>query len=150
MAVAAAAGSWPTLLKHLVVLTSLLRLHLLLVVVLLEYCRMVVCALQASHHHGRVYVATSEYFGVGNTRVPSIYWAVVDPSENLCKPSLEDWGLLASEQGLALAYPVIAPRDCGAFLAYAYGGNTTIKLDGVSRPAYAGELVGRATRSPGT
>lgn len=62
----------------------------------------------------------------------------MDPSQDMCKPSLEDWGVLASEQGLALAFPMIVPRDCGALLAYVYGGNTTVTLDGPTYPAYAG------------
>lgn len=86
-------------------------------------------------------MATPEFFGVGGTSVPSIYWAIIDPSPDLCTPSLLDWGMVASEQGLALAFPAMAAREeCGALLAYVYGGNTTLLLDGNSYPAYAGEV----------
>lgn len=63
----------------------------------------------------------------------------MDPSPRLCSPSLESWGLLASADGLALATPIITGRsECGAFLAFSYGGNTTIELNGKRYPAYAG------------
>jgi hypothetical protein len=52
-----------------------------------------------------------------------------------------DYGLIASESGLALAYPVIAARKEGAVLAYAYGGARSIQLNGASYPAYAGKHV---------
>jgi len=100
----------------------------------------VVGYMQATHHHGDVLVATSEWFGEGDARLPSIYWAVVDPSPNLCKLTVERRGVVASEDGLALAYPSIAAHaQGGVILAYSYAGNTTVTLDGVSYPAYAGE-----------
>lgn len=97
---------------------------------------------KATKHKGLVYLATTNFFGAGYNRVPSIFWAIVDPSIHLCKPSLLDWGVVASEQGLALAFPVMAARaECGAFIAYAYGGNTTLTLGPNAYPAYAGECV---------
>ena len=85
-------------------------------------------------------MATGELFGEKEARLPALYWAIIDPSPKLCKPSVMDWGVVASEQGLALAFPVIAAReDCGALLAFAYGGNMDITLNGNTYPAYAGE-----------
>lgn len=85
-------------------------------------------------------MATPEYFGSGANRLLSIYWAIIDPSRHLCKPSIHHWGMVASEQGLALSWPVIAARhDCGAVLAYVYGGDMDLRLNGKPYPAYAGE-----------
>lgn len=54
-------------------------------------------------------------------------------------------------QGLALAFPVIAARpEGGAVLAYAYGGNTDIRLDGSYQPAYAGEAFRALHRATGS
>jgi hypothetical protein len=96
--------------------------------------------MQATHHRGLVYMTTPEYYGTGANRLLSIYWAIIDPSRHLCKPSIHHWGLVASEQGLALTFPTIAARhDCGAVLAYVYGGNMDVRLNGRSYPAYAGK-----------
>lgn len=94
---------------------------------------------QATKFRGLAFIATQDFFGAEKARLPSIFWAIVDPSPRLCSPSLESWGLLASADGLALATPIITGRsECGAFLAFSYGGNTTIKLNGQPYPAYAG------------
>jgi len=95
---------------------------------------------QATHHHGHVYIATTEFFGDRDSRTPSIYWAVVDPSHGLCKPALKNWGMVASADGLTLAYPVIAACERGVFLAYAYSGSGNLNLKAQSYPAYAGEF----------
>lgn len=86
-----------------------------------------------------MYIATTEFFGVRNTRVPSIYYAIVDPSEKLCDPHVDRWGMVASEDHYALAYPSIGARLDGAVLCYSYGSDKAIVLDGVSTPAYAGK-----------
>lgn len=100
--------------------------------------------LQATKFRGLVFIATSEFFGAEEDRLPAIFWAIVDPSAKLCSPSLANWGVVASINGLSLAYPVITGRhDCGAFLAFAYGGNTTIELNGETYPAYAGAYTYR-------
>lgn len=56
--------------------------------------------LQATLYKNKLYVATSDYFGDASSgRVPSIYWGIFDvQSPKLCKPSLVDWGMVASEQ----------------------------------------------------
>jgi hypothetical protein len=86
-----------------------------------------------------MYVATSEYFGARNTRVPSIYYAIIAPSRGLCKAHIHKSGLVASEDGFALGFPIIAARDDGAVLGYSYGSAGSIELNGVTYPAYAGE-----------
>lgn len=86
-----------------------------------------------------MYIATTEFYGDKDSRTPSIYWVVVDPSPGLCKPALKDWGMVASADGLTLAYPVIAACERGVFLAYAYSGSVNISLKAQSYPAYAGE-----------
>jgi hypothetical protein len=95
--------------------------------------------LQAVQHNGLLYLTTSEYWGSGAVRMPSIYYAVVQPDEGLCSVSRLEWGIVASQDGLATAYPVIAARkDGSATLAFAYSGAGTIS-DGQSRyPAYPG------------
>ena len=50
--------------------------------------------LQATKYEGKLYIATNELFGAKASRTPSIYWAIVDPSHKLCKPSVEDWGVV--------------------------------------------------------
>jgi hypothetical protein len=97
----------------------------------------------ATFHKGRLYIATSEFFGPRNTRVPSIYYAIVDPSAKLCDPHIDRWGVVASEDRYALAYPSIGARLDGAVLCYSYGSDEKIYLDGVSYPAYAGEQASR-------
>jgi hypothetical protein len=93
----------------------------------------------ATHHNGRVYVATTEFFGMRNTRVPSIYYAIINPSSGLCKAHIHKHGMVASKDGFALAFPVIAARDDGAVLGYSYGSAGSIELNGVTNPAYAGK-----------
>jgi hypothetical protein len=69
--------------------------------------------------------------------VPSIYWAAVKPNYGLCAVKRLDWGVVASEEGLALAFPVIAARKDGSVaLAFAYSGAGTVS-DG-HHPAYPG------------
>jgi hypothetical protein len=95
---------------------------------------------QATKFRGLVFVATEEFYGAEDDRLPAIFWAIVQPSPKLCSPSLLSWGMVASEQGLSLALPIITGRhECGAFLAFSYGGNRTIELNGKSYPAHAGK-----------
>lgn len=95
--------------------------------------------LQATHHNGQVYLTSSEYWGTGTVRMPSIYWAVVKPAPGLCSVTRLDWGVVASAEGLAAAYPVIAARTDGrAAVAFAYSGAGTIS--GGKYPANPGVL----------
>jgi hypothetical protein len=95
--------------------------------------------LQASHTDGLLYLTTGEYWGSEETRVPSIYWAVINPSDDICHLKREDQGMVASEEGLSLAYPVIAgTKSGGAVLAYSYSGAN--KLTNGNK-AYPGELA---------
>jgi hypothetical protein len=93
----------------------------------------------ATFHKGCLYIATSEYFGKTNKRVPSIFYAIVDPSARLCDPHIDRWGMVASEDKYALAFPAIAARREGVVLAFTLGSDDTITLDGETSPAYAGE-----------
>lgn len=101
------------------------------------YCCATVPTSQAVQHNGLLYLTTSEYWGSGAVRMPSIYYAVVQPDQGLCSVSRLEWGLVASQDGLATAYPVIAARkDGSATLAFAYSGAGTI-ADG-TYPAFPG------------
>jgi hypothetical protein len=94
--------------------------------------------LQATQHQGFLYVATGEYWGYDYVRMPSIYWAVIKSTENLCELTRKDHGLIASQDGLALAYPVIAAREGGgALVAFSYSGKGGIA--GGKHPAFPGE-----------
>ena len=104
-------------------------------------CLVPQCTSQISRHLNTLYYTGSEYYGLDD--VPSIYWAFIDPglgSNLLCTGSLriKAQGMIASRQGLALAYPVIAAKPGGlsAVVAYAYSGNVTLS-NGLG-PAYAG------------
>jgi hypothetical protein len=93
--------------------------------------------LQATHHKDHLYVATGEYWGYDYIRMPSVYWAVIKATDNLCELTRKDHGLIASQDGLALAYPVIAAReDGGALVAFSYSGKGAIA--GGRYPAYPG------------
>lgn len=99
------------------------------------------CPLQATQCNGLLYLATGEYWGDNSTRVPSIYWAVIKPTDDICHLSREDQGMVASDDGLALAYPVIvAAKEGGAVLAYSYSGAD--KMADGTLPAYPGERLG--------
>lgn len=96
-----------------------------------------VLVLQATHHKELLYVATGEYWGYDYVRMPSIYWAIIKSTDNLCDLTRKDHGLIASQDGLALAYPVIAARDNGgALVAFSYSGKGGIA--GGRYPAYPG------------
>lgn len=72
--------------------------------------------------------------------MPSIYWSVVKPNTGLCAVKRQDWGVVASEDGLAVAYPVIAARKDGSVtLAFAYSGAGQISDN--QYPAYPGVCV---------
>jgi hypothetical protein len=71
--------------------------------------------------------------------MPSIFWAVINPTDDICHLSREDQGMVASEEGLSLAYPVIAAtKRGGAVLAYSYSGPHRM-ANGLFT-AYPGEL----------
>jgi hypothetical protein len=94
---------------------------------------------QATQSNGLLYITTGEFWGANDTRLPSIYWAVIRPTDDICQLSREDQGMLASEDGLSLAYPVIAAsKSGGAVLAYSYSGPSEM-ANGVD--AFPGEGV---------
>jgi hypothetical protein len=69
--------------------------------------------------------------------MPSIYWSIVKPNTGLCAVKRLDWGVVASEEGLAVAYPVVAARKDGSVtLAFAYSGAGQISDN--QYPAYPG------------
>lgn len=55
----------------------------------------------------------------------------------MCHLHRKDWGVIASTEGLATGYPVIAGTRTGAKLAYSYGGAG--KISGGRYPAFPGE-----------
>lgn len=70
-------------------------------------------------------------------------------SSGLCKASRKKWGFIASADGLALAYPVIAARPDGtAVVVYSYSGATE-ELPHSLGPAYPGD-AGGSRLSPAT
>lgn len=96
--------------------------------------------LQATHHKERLYVATGEYWGYDYIRMPSIYWSIIKTAGSLCELTRTDHGIIASRDGLALAYPVIAAReDGGALVAFSYSGKGFVAGGGY--PAYPGACV---------
>jgi hypothetical protein len=91
---------------------------------------------------GSVYLTTSEFFGgEGEGRLPSIYWAIVDPGSTHALATgaitVTASGVIASRDGLALGFPVIAAQadGQGAVVAYAYSG-AGVFADGA--PTFAG------------
>lgn len=63
--------------------------------------------------------------------------AIIKVADDICKLTRKDHGLVASQDGLALAYPVIAARPKGgALLAFSYSGKGTIA--GGKSPAHPG------------
>jgi len=82
----------------------------------------------AQHHKGVLYLTTEEYWGSGSIRMPSLYWAIFKPGAGLCTAKRVCWGVLASQDGLALAYPVIAAAkgEDEAVMAFAYSGAGTV------------------------
>jgi hypothetical protein len=101
-------------------------------------------SMQAMQHRGTLYMTTTEYFGAGTraTRVPSVYWAIVEPElQGMCHLHRKDWGVIASSEGLATGYALIAGTRAGAKLAYSYSGAGTIS--GGRYPAFPGEPNGR-------
>lgn len=94
--------------------------------------------LQATQYKDLLYIVSGEFWGVNETRVPAIYWAILKPTEDICYLTREDQGMVASAEGLSLAYPVIAGRpDGGAVLAYSFSGPTV--MAGGRFPAFPGE-----------
>lgn len=81
----------------------------------------------------------SEFFGVENVRMPSIYYGIIatHPGTGLCKAARKKWGFIASHDGLALAYPVVAARkDGSAIVFFSYSGAK--QLPHSLGPAYPG------------
>jgi hypothetical protein len=79
---------------------------------------------QATQVNGLVYLVTGEYWGTNTTRIPSIYWAALKPTEDICQLSREDQGMVASQEALAFGYPVIAGKrhGLGAVIVFSYSG----------------------------
>jgi hypothetical protein len=95
--------------------------------------------LQASQCKGLLYLVTGEFWGTNSTRLPSIFWAIIKPTQDICHLSREDQGMVASKDGLALAYPVIAgKKEGGAVVAFSFSGSGSM-ANGL-RPAYPGKL----------
>lgn len=95
---------------------------------------------QTVQSDGNLYTTMSEFFGKGDMRMPSIYWAIISthPGSGLCKAARKSWGFIASDNGLALAYPVIAARkDGSAMVVYSYSGMEDLPHS--LGPAYPGE-----------
>jgi hypothetical protein len=71
-----------------------------------------------------IYLVTGEYWGTNTTRIPSIYWAAIKPTMDICQLSREDQGMVASQDGLAFGYPVIAGKrhGLGGVIAFSYSG----------------------------
>lgn len=95
--------------------------------------------LQAMLHEGSIYLTTSEFYGKGTHRVPSIYWAIVEPGSLATGAvTVHGSGLIASKDGLMLGFPVIAALSSGdgAIIAYSYA--RAGDVDGIG-PAYPGE-----------
>jgi hypothetical protein len=67
----------------------------------------------------------------------SLLQAIIKVTDDICKLTRKDHGLVASQDGLALGYPVIAAREKGgALLAFSFSGKGTIA--GGQHPAYPG------------
>jgi hypothetical protein len=96
------------------------------------------CLSQATLYQGSVYLTTSEFFGSGSNRVPSVYWAVIEPGTLATGGiTVQGSGVIASQDGLALAFPVIAALNNGegAVIAYSYSKSGEVASIG---KAYAG------------
>ena len=90
-------------------------------------------------YEGNVYLTTSEFYGAGNNRVPSIYYAIVDPgSLSTGAITVHGSGVIASKDGLMLGFPVIAALSSGdgAVIAYSYARSGDVKGVG---PGYPGK-----------
>lgn len=88
-----------------------------------------------------MYVTMSKFFGP-SPGLPSVYWAFVNPGgEDLCNLTVTRSGVIASADGLSLAYPTVAGReDGGAVVSYSFSGNNTQLTNGQG-PAFAGQGV---------
>lgn len=89
-------------------------------------------------YQGSVYLTTSEFFGSGSNRAPSVYWAVIEPG-TLATGGIpvQGSGVIASKDGLALAFPVIAALSNGEGVVVAYSYSRSGEVAGIGR-AYAG------------
>ena len=98
--------------------------------------------MQTTQNLGTLYVTGSEYYNGVSPGAPAIYWAFIKPlTSDLCTTTLQltASGMVASANGLAFGFPVIAAKVTGkgAVLAYCYAGPGD--LPGNLGPAYAGE-----------
>jgi hypothetical protein len=92
-------------------------------------------------YQGNVYLTSSEFYGSGAKRVPSIYWAIIEPGSLATGAiNVQGSGVIASKDGMALAFPAIAALEDaeGAVVAYSY--STSAVVAGVGA-GYAGELL---------
>lgn len=92
--------------------------------------------LQAVLYQGSVYLTTSEFYGTA--RVPSIYWAVIEPGTLATGAiTVQGSGVIASKDGIALGFPVIAATASGDGAVVAYSYSRSGEVSGLG-PVYAG------------
>jgi hypothetical protein len=92
----------------------------------------------AVQHRGLIYLTALEFWGAGAARQPSIYYGVFAYSRHLCRVVRQDWGVVASRDGLAVSFPVIGGRPGGgALLAYSFSGASKALPNSLG-PAYPG------------
>jgi len=92
-------------------------------------------------HEGSIYLTTSEFYGKGTHRVPSIYWAIIEPGSLATGAvTVHGSGVIASKDGLMLGFPVIAALSSGdgAIIAYSYAKAGDVNGIGA---AYPGECL---------
>lgn len=90
-------------------------------------------------YQGSVYLTTSEFYDSGAARLPSIYWAVIEPN-NLAtgQVTVRGSGVVASKDGMALAFPVVAALSSGDGMVIAFSYSKGGTVQGLGQ-AYAGE-----------
>lgn len=99
------------------------------------------CLLQAMLYQGSVYLTSSEFYGSGANRVPSVYWAIIEPGTLATGAvTVQGSGVIASKDKLALAFPTIAALANGEGAVIAYSYSTSAKVAGLGA-GYAGELA---------
>ena len=100
--------------------------------------------MQAVLYQGSVYLTTSEFYGTA--RVPSIYWAVIEPGTLATGAiTVQGSGVIASKDGIALGFPVIAATASGDGAVVAYSYSRSGEVSGLG-PVYAGVWCGRGVR----
>lgn len=94
--------------------------------------------LQCTLYQGSIFLTTSEFYGSGSNRVPSVYWAVIEPGTLATGGiTVQGSGVIASKDGLALAFPVIAALNNGEGAVVAYSYSKSGEVAGIGA-AYAG------------